>query len=91
LEFKNIILEEKLSKKYKNSYEKFSGGKVSMVSGLLPWREALRGRKVSWPFLNLFDDFSSKMMFSNSKKSFQSMGSEVTLRTNLKVSRNFLF
>jgi hypothetical protein len=30
LEFKNIILEEKLSKKYKNGNENFSGERVSM-------------------------------------------------------------
>jgi hypothetical protein len=34
LEFKNIILEEKLSKKFKNGHQKFSGVRVSMVLGL---------------------------------------------------------
>jgi hypothetical protein len=35
LEFKNIILEEKLLKKFKNGHENFSGVGVSMVLGLL--------------------------------------------------------
>jgi hypothetical protein len=34
--------------------------------------------------------FKSKMMFLNSKKSFQTMGSELTLRSDLEVSRHFL-
>jgi hypothetical protein len=37
LEFKNIILEEKLFNKYKNGNENFSGGRISMVLGLLAW------------------------------------------------------
>jgi hypothetical protein len=30
-------LEEKLSKKYKNDYENFSGDRVVMILGLLAW------------------------------------------------------
>jgi hypothetical protein len=37
LKFKNIILEENMSKKYKNGHENFSGEKISMVLGLLAW------------------------------------------------------
>jgi hypothetical protein len=37
LEFKNIVLEEKLSNKYKNVNENFSGERVSMVLGLFAW------------------------------------------------------
>jgi hypothetical protein len=40
--------------------------------------------KFSRPFLYLLDKFSSKMMFLNSKKTFQSMGSEYSLRPDLK-------
>jgi hypothetical protein len=36
LEFKNIILEEKLYNKYKNGHEKFSGERVFLVLGALP-------------------------------------------------------
>jgi hypothetical protein len=92
LEFKNIILEENLSNKLKNSHENFSAVKVSKVSMtscldiLKPlsseiYREALYGRNFLWPFLNLLDNFSSKMVFLNSKKSSQSMRSEYSLRT----------
>jgi hypothetical protein len=42
--------------------------------------------KFSWPFLKLLDNFSSKTMFLNSKKSFQSLRSEYSLRTDLEVS-----
>jgi hypothetical protein len=35
LKFKNIILDEKLSNKFKNSHENFSGARVSMDLGLL--------------------------------------------------------
>jgi hypothetical protein len=35
------------------------------------------------------DNFDSKMIFSKSKKSFQSMGSEYSLR--MEASRQFLF
>jgi hypothetical protein len=35
LEFKNIILEEKLSEKFKNGHEHFSGARVSIVLGFL--------------------------------------------------------
>jgi hypothetical protein len=41
--------------------------------------------------LNLLDNFSSKMMFLNSEKPFQSIESEYSLRTDLGASRNFLF
>jgi hypothetical protein len=41
--------------------------------------------------LNLLDNFSSKVMFLNSKKSFQDSRSVYSLRTNLEVSRHFLF
>jgi hypothetical protein len=54
LEFKNIILEEKLSNKFKNGHENFSGVRVAIVLGLLAWildvlkpeiyREVFRGR-----------------------------------------------
>jgi hypothetical protein len=46
LEFKNIILEENLSNKLKNSHDNFSGVRLSMVLGLLAliYREALRQR-----------------------------------------------
>jgi hypothetical protein len=37
MEFKNIILEEKLSNKLENSHENFSGVGVSIVLGLLAW------------------------------------------------------
>jgi hypothetical protein len=37
LEFKNIILEEKLSNKFKNGHENFSGVRVAIVLGLLAW------------------------------------------------------
>jgi hypothetical protein len=33
LEFKNIILKEKLSKKFKNGHENFSGVRVSILLG----------------------------------------------------------
>jgi hypothetical protein len=74
VEFKNIVLEEKLSNKYKNIHENFSGVRISMVLGLhfllgypktLKFRDlqgALRVRKFLWPFLKLLDNFSSKMM-----------------------------
>jgi hypothetical protein len=39
--------------------------------------------------LNLSDNFSSKMMFFNPKKFFQSMGSEYLLRTDLEALRHF--
>jgi hypothetical protein len=35
--------------------------------------------------------FSSKMMYLNSKKSFQSTGSEYSMRKDLEASRHFLF
>jgi hypothetical protein len=37
------------------------------------------------------DKFSSEMMFFNSKKTFQSMGSEYFLKKELEASRHFLF
>jgi hypothetical protein len=43
------------------------------------------------PFLNFLDNFSFKMMFLNSNKTFQSLGLEYSLRTNLEVFRHFLF
>jgi hypothetical protein len=70
-------LEEKLSKKLKNSHENFSGVRVPIVLGLLAWiseicREALRQINFSLPLLSLLVNFYSKMMFLNSKKAFQS-------------------
>jgi hypothetical protein len=41
--------------------------------------------------LSFLDNFSSKIMFLNSKKIFQSMGSEYSLRRDLETSRHFLF
>jgi hypothetical protein len=78
LEFKNIILEEKLS----NWPWKFFRCKGSHSFGtfcldvLKPWSseiysEVFRRRNFSWPYLNLF---------LNSKKTFQNMGSEYSWR-----------
>jgi hypothetical protein len=47
--------------------------------------------KNSWPFLNFFNLFSSKIMFLNSHEPFQSLISEYFLRRDLEVFRNFLF
>jgi hypothetical protein len=59
LEFKNIILEDKLSNKFKNGHENFSGVRVSMILKLLAGvslnhddgskihREILSGKKCS--------------------------------------------
>jgi hypothetical protein len=63
---------------------------------LKPWkseiyRKAFTPEKFSWQFLNLMADFSSKIRFFNSKKTFQNMGSEYSLRTDLEVSRHFYF
>jgi hypothetical protein len=74
LEIKKIILEEKLSNKLNNSYEHFSGVRVSMILGPLLWLS--QNHVILNQFLNLLDNFSSKMIFLNSKKSFQSKGSE---------------
>jgi hypothetical protein len=49
--------------------------------------ETLTPEKFSWPFLNYLDDFSSNTIFLNSKKTFQSSGSEYALKTNLEASR----
>jgi hypothetical protein len=54
-------------------------------------KENLTWHKFSWLFLNFLDNVSSKMMFLNSKKSFQSLGSEYSLITNLETTRHFLF
>jgi hypothetical protein len=70
LEFKNIILEEKLSNKYKNGHKN---------------REALGERNFSLPFLNLLDNVASEMVFLNSKKSFPSFGIKGSLRTDLEI------
>jgi hypothetical protein len=64
LAFKNIILEEKLSKKLKNSHENFSDIKVflALISQNHEeiYREALRGRNFLLPFLKLLDNFLPK-------------------------------
>jgi hypothetical protein len=39
LEFENIILEEKLSKKFKNGHENFSGVRDSMVLKIMKIRD----------------------------------------------------
>jgi hypothetical protein len=57
---------------------------------LQPWSseiysEVFRRRNLSLTFLNLLDNWT------NSKKSFQSLISEYSLRTELEVSRHFLF
>jgi hypothetical protein len=44
-----------------------------------------------WKPLDLLDNFSSKMMFLNSKMSFQSLRSEYSLWTDLEVSKHLLF
>jgi hypothetical protein len=53
--------------------------------------ETFTSEKFSWTFLNLMDNFSSKMMFLNYKKSPQTLRSEYSLRTDLEVFRHFLF
>jgi hypothetical protein len=101
LEFKNIILEEKLSNKLKNSHENFSGVRLPcksldfMVLEYPSKKAQNYGNHTPEKFLLLFfsllDNFSSKMMFLNYKKSFQRMGPDLAMRSDLKVSRLFLF
>jgi hypothetical protein len=75
-----------------------------MVLGLLAWimdmsklrssqidRKASLEKNCSLPFFNLLENFVSKMMFLNSKKSFLSLGSEFSLGMDLEVFRHFLF
>jgi hypothetical protein len=42
--------------------------------------ETFTPEKFSWTFFNLLDNFSSKMVFLNDKKSFQSLRSEYSLK-----------
>jgi hypothetical protein len=95
LEKKNVQQIQKWSLKF-FSCKGFHNFGAFCLDVLKPWsskiyREALRGRNFSWPLLTLLVQFSSKMMFSYSKKSFQSLGSKYSLRTDLEVSRYFLF
>jgi hypothetical protein len=90
LEFKNIILKENLSKKYKNFHENFSSVRISMVLGLLePWsseiyRKAVRGRSISWSFWIYWTIFSSKM----SKQSFLCLVLEYSLIIDLEICKH---
>jgi hypothetical protein len=61
------------------------------LNTVCPNMENFTREKCSWPFLNLFYYISSKMIFLNFKKSFQSWGSEYFLRTDLEDFRHFLF
>jgi hypothetical protein len=94
LEFKKIILEEKLSNKFKNGHKKFLPHKISREKSLNFMVLAYQSKKSQNhgnPFLSLMIKFSSKMMFLNSKKSFQSMRSEYSMRRDVEASRHFLF
>jgi hypothetical protein len=44
-----------------------------------------------WEVPSLLDNFFSKMLFLNAQKIIKSMGSEYSLRRDLKTSRHFLF
>jgi hypothetical protein len=88
LEFKNIILEEKLSKKLKNGNESFSGVRVFIVLGLVACMSlnhevqgftALRGRNFSWPFF----DFIEQFFFRNDVFKLQEVFSELEIRVFL--------
>jgi hypothetical protein len=63
---------------------------LSPITTLCPTSRVIPGRNHR-PLLNLLDNFSSKMIFINFKKFFQSMGSEYSLRRDLEASRHFLF
>jgi hypothetical protein len=65
LNFKNIILEEKLSNKFKNSHEIFFPRKASLVNLWTSWFKDIKAwspktmethtpEKFSWPFLTNF-------------------------------------
>jgi hypothetical protein len=61
-ELNNIILEEKLAKKLKNSHENFSCVKVTIILGLFAWSseiymEVLREINFSCPLLNFLAHF----------------------------------
>jgi hypothetical protein len=79
LKFKNIILEAKLSNKFKNGHKKSSHVRFPcksqnfMILGHPSKKSQNYGnpKKFSLPFFNLLDNFSSKMMFLNFKKTFQ--------------------
>jgi hypothetical protein len=51
----------------------------------------LTREKFSWPFLNLLDNFFSKMLFINSKNTYQSLGSKYFLRMDLEASLHFSY
>jgi hypothetical protein len=61
------------------------GFETSCLDILIPYSsEIYREIYFSWPFLNFLDNYSYKMIFLNSKKSFQSMGSEYSLKRDWK-------
>jgi hypothetical protein len=84
LEFKNMILEENLCNKLRNSHDNFSGVRVSMLwDFLLEYPKTMKFRDLHrsltwktflWPFLNLLDNFSEhgiRVFLENGLGSFQ--------------------
>jgi hypothetical protein len=97
LEFKNIILEEKLSNKIKNGHENFSWFRDFLLgfSKTMKFRElqlSLAREKVS---MTIFE-FIAQFYFQNYAFKLQEVFSEIEIRVflekrDLEVSKHFLF